>query len=145
MRTIKFRAWDSKRNLLLRIGLIDISSNTIYNAKSEDGYEFSYVDKESKRYFEDKENWGVYQDLIIMQYTGVTDKNGKEIFEGDILKCFNGGQDKVGTLVHVCYDDTYTGYYPFNRDEVGFNTNSNSIEVIGNIHEHKNLLKENEK
>lgn len=145
MRTIKFRVWDSKRNLLLRIGLIDISSNTIYNAKSEDGYEFSYVDKESKRYFEDKENWGVYQDLIIMQYTGVTDKNGKEIFEGDILKCFNGSQDKVGTLVHVCYDDTYTGYYPFNRDEVGFNTNSNSIEVIGNIYEHKHLLKENEK
>lgn len=79
------------------------------------------------------------------QYTGLTDKNGVEIYEGDILKCFNGSQDKVGTIVHVCYDETYTGYYPFNRDEVGFNTNSNSIEVIGNIHEHKNLLEENEK
>ena len=76
------------------------------------------------------------------EYTGLKDKNGVEIYEGDILKCFNGSQDKVGTVVHVCYDDTYTGYYPFNRDEVGFNTNSNSIEVIGNIYEHNDLLKE---
>lgn len=74
------------------------------------------------------------------EYTGLKDKNGVEIYEGDILKCFNGSQDKVGTVVHVCYDDTYTGYYPFNRDEVGFNTNSNSIEVIGNIYEHKHLI-----
>src|SRR5699024_12786759 len=78
---------------------------------------------------------------IIMQYTGLEDKNGKEIYEGDILKCFNGSQDKLGTVVQVFYDDTYTGYYPFNRDEVGFNTNSNSIEVIGNIYEHKIFIR----
>ena len=134
MREIKFRAWDSKRNLLLRIGLIDISSNTIYNAKSEDGYEFSYVDKESKRYFEDKENWGVYQDLIIMQYTGVKDKNGVEIYERDIV--WDDHKEEYGLVVfeggeYLCEWETHADSL---CNELDY------IEAIGNIYEHKHLL-----
>lgn len=121
---LKFRAWDKEFKEIYDVDMIRFFSGIIEVDNESD----HQTDKISK-----------YE---VMQFTGITDKNGKEIFEGDILKCFNGSQDKVGTVVQVFYDDTYTGYYPFNRDEVGFNTNSNSIEVIGNIYENEILIKE---
>lgn len=120
---LKFRAWEKELKEMITVSTIDFNKKMI-NTDSL---------------------WRYFHEVELMQYTGLTDKNGVGIFEGDILKCFNGSQDKVGTVVKVCYDDTYTGYYPFNRDEIGFNTNSNSIEVIGNIYQHKHLLEENEK
>ena len=74
----------------------------------------------------------------IGQYTGLTDKNGKKIFEGDIL---NGllslhPDRKIFRVDYEC-----TGFYFFDEDGVGWHPDHIvDYEVIGNIHDNPELL-----
>ena len=78
--------------------------------------------------------------IIIEQYTGLKDKNGKEICEGDIVQC-GAYKGKVHYSVGVacyCVGD-YTPIYQISRIE---NESFITLKVIGNIHENPELLKE---
>ena len=71
------------------------------------------------------------------QYTGLTDKNGKKIFEGDILKYGNN----IGCVVYGngCFaiQDIHSQNHPaIDLVMVGF-----EVEIIGNIHDNPELLK----
>jgi len=112
-REIKFRAWDKKENKFE--GHFQIAPNGV----------LAMFDPMTA-------SWGKAEEdrFIVMQYTGLKDKNGKEIYEGDIIDN-EGARQKYEVIFHNgCFCISRgPGYHIFNEKKV---------EIIGNIYEHPN-------
>ena len=85
--------------------------------------------------------------FIIEQYTGIKDKNGKEIYEGDIVsEEFEYGGEKTKTIWQVRWSDDECAFelhyvIGFKVDDCSlYADDEEDYEVIGNIHEHQELL-----
>lgn len=84
------------------------------------------------------------------QYTGLKDKNGRRIFEGDIIRYETGRACVHFGAYPAAFErpDTNVGFYLewkvdcMFRVDIGFWANERKIEVIGNIHDNPELLKE---
>lgn len=86
------------------------------------------------------------EEVKLMQYTGVKDKNGKEIYEGDIIKYKFPYDTRLKHISPVKFLETEASFGIKDRygNEIPLYTISanNYFEVIGNIYENKNLLEE---
>lgn len=95
--------------------------------------------------FEDFDRVGIHQIGTIIQcfvipetvgqFTGLTDKNGKKIFEGDIVKYENN-------IYEIKYLEKYARFAPSNEHSVFMVCAFNHLEVVGNIHDNPELLKD---
>ena len=125
MREIKFRAWDNDKMYKCIVGNTDVKDND---------YICPLVwDKERK-------DWLHSDTCKIMQYTGLKDKNGKEIYEGDILLYLT----KTKTVVSYKNGAFVRNYRNSNMyllyDTLAVDGCLEDYEVIGNIYENPELL-----
>ncbi len=118
MREIKFRVWDSANKRIVPFDEMITDEWEMAALKSTHVFSF-------------------------MQYTGLKDKNGKEIYEGDILRATFYGTPQATPLL-VLFENG--GFY---TDLIGLKENisdsvarNDAVEVIGNIHENPELLSE---
>ena len=138
-RQIKFRVWDVEQNKFLP-SYAD-KGIEFYHEQGKDWHEKQVRDIVPVSWFLQDHNNNL-ANYIVTQYTGLTDKNGKEIYEGDIVidtqsqKYAVFANEKYGKYdIRVCgaYKQTSTIFFTQMCDK-------KYIEVIGNIFEHKHLL-----
>jgi len=86
-------------------------------------------------------------DYPLMQYTGLKDKNGVEIFEGDIVSYPNrdcSGAVKFGTYEHDTIEQFIAGtgfYFEYSNHVQPLHTSCvQALEILGNIYQHPTLL-----
>lgn len=105
---------------------------------------FRAWDKEFKQFSDMALNYKItdinfYADYEWMQYTGLKDKNGKEIYEGDILE-FSGNVVALGI---VKYNENFATFQACNGNSGWLfgNESGTNIEILGNIYENPELVK----
>jgi len=126
MREIKFRAWDSVKRNMMQIGdfpLYHEPDNGLHSGWSGEG--------------------GDWDSHVLMQYTGLKDKNGVEIYEGDILSMLV----EDGYICQVTWNDKTAVFCCKYKDHQKFNNSDHLYgaelcEVIGNIYQNPELLEE---
>lgn len=131
----KFRAWD-----VLAEKMIDEIQMISFVRKEIIG-KFSDGSTSVPLKFEDERNG---EDVILMQSTGLKDKNGKEVFVGDIIKCTRGCLHEV--YIEKEYGGTFIGGMPavyLKGLGEGYAWTEHE-EIIGNIYENPELLEDKE-
>lgn len=123
MREIKYRAWEKNLKQIIPVYNINFESKQINTGSA----------------------WRFFDEIELMQYTGLKDRNGNEIFEGDILL---GVKNFKVTPIKILWNKDKCFYQmsflnDFDIKNLTKNDIDNSI-VIGNVYENKDFIKEGE-
>ena len=149
MRKILFRGQTRKYGERVRMGDGEkLPGNWVYGGvlQGAGAHSVIYGGKNADNFGEGFQNWCVYTDTL-GQYTGLTDRNGKKIFEGDICR-----NTRTNEIVSVGWHGTMAGYGwnkrktdgSFLYDFGALFRSYDKMEVIGNIHDNPELLEASE-
>lgn len=130
MNNLKFRAYIKSINKVVDVLKIDFKSNTLLLDIDSD-------EMIPKPYYWWYETTLSFEDVVLMQSTGLFDKNGKEIFEGDVVSRFQR------TVEEVVWNSKKGWWAIQTRGEIGLTVLAQfieAVEIIGNIYENKELL-----
>ena len=124
MREIKFRAFNKRTNQMVNLNEITPLALSISPELAGGGIGVYVPD---------------HPDIIVMQYTGLKDRNGKEIYEGDVVctSLLIPGEVKWGDDI-ACFEVVHS---LGSRGLFGYIKEGSGVLVIGNVHENPDLLK----
>lgn len=125
-RDIKFRAWDKKSKVIIPWDLISESRTLAF-----------FVNNHNRN----------ISNCVLMQFTGLIDRNGKDIYEGDIVEFYEGDIVEYSRTfkVKIIFQDG--GFKLQGPQDMGsvflkYFTCDNAVSVIGNIYENPNILEQ---
>ena len=128
----RYKAWDKELQTMLDVSLIDFKKRVLVGEHWKFG----------------ETNFMSFDEIELMQSTGLFDKNGKEIFEGDIVQfedCY-----EVSDFLYInigIIEWCQGGFHVTNRDSVLMEDlldgDSLDVTIIGNIYENPDLLEDN--
>ena len=131
-REIKFRSWNSVTKEMEQVTQINLKNHYVQTTFNKIGYSYGQPD-----------------DVIVEQYTGLKDANGKDIYEGDILAWHSNiyrKHDWVGLVLYrgagFAVQESDKSYSSPEWLDCACRKDANIIEVIGNVHENPELLEE---
>lgn len=120
---IKFRAWDKETKTMIDVSLIDFKKRELVGEHWKFG----------------ETNFMSFDEIELMKSTGLFDRNGQEIFEGDILYGY-AGED----FWEIVEFDTEEGKWIrkdiWYNSKLGLSENNEFMEIVGNIYENPELL-----
>ena len=120
----KYRVWDKELQTMLDVSLIDFKKGVLVGEHWEFG----------------ETNFMSFDEIVLMQSTGLKDKNDKEVFVGDIIKCTKGCAHEV--YIEKEYAGTFIGGMPavyLKGLGEGYAWTEHE-EIIGSIYENPELL-----
>jgi hypothetical protein len=127
MREIKFRAWLKEERKMVNVETLFIGINRLCfgNSKTED------------LFFRD------FEEVELMQYTGLKDKNGKEIYEGDILFFRDENMKYIVVWQDTAFIIKSIEIRKYLEKMCWLDDTEICCEIVGNIYENKKLSEEN--